>query len=85
VYAASEEELVVCLEADTGDKLWEQATVEYGHASLLVAGDDLFVARGSHVECLDRRTGSSRWAKTVRGMGKGLASLAIPETSDDGG
>jgi len=79
VYAASEEELVICLDAESGAKRWERATVAYGRATLLVDGEDLFIARGSHLECLDRSTGASRWAKTVRGMGKGAASLVLPE------
>ncbi len=80
VYAASEEERVVCLDEATGDKRWERETVAYGRATLALRADDLFVARGSHLECLDRLTGDSRWAKTVRGMGKGVATLVV---SDD--
>jgi outer membrane protein assembly factor BamB len=79
VYAASEEELVVCLDAATGEKRWERATIALGRASLTLRGDELFVVRGSHVECLDRRTGESHWAKTVRGMGKGIAALVVAD------
>jgi outer membrane protein assembly factor BamB len=79
VYAASEEELVVCLDAATGHKRWERATTAYGRATLAIRGEDLFVARGSHVECLERLTGSSRWTRIVRGMGKGIATIVVTE------
>ncbi len=77
VYAASEEERLVCLDAATGEKRWERITTAYGRATLAIRGDALYVARGSHLECLDRRTGNVRWTKNVRGMGKGVASLSM--------
>jgi outer membrane protein assembly factor BamB len=74
---------VVALDRSTGTILWNSPLKGSDFISVLFAGGDLLAATKGELYCLDLATGQIRWHNPLKGYGRGLITLATPESSGD--
>jgi outer membrane protein assembly factor BamB len=67
---------VVALNDQTGDEAWRTKLRSADFASVLWDGAVLLAATGGEVYRLDPDTGETLWHNTLKGLGRGLISLA---------
>ena len=65
----------VALDRDTGDEVW-RATLGTDYMTVYWDGEALFVATRGEVTRLDPETGAALWHNKLKGLGRGLVSLA---------
>ncbi len=75
---------VAALERRDGRIVWDwKAPSGSGYVSLLLDGDQLFVAVNGYQYCLDPHTGQEIWFNSMSGFGYGVSSLATTRGSTD--
>ena len=67
---------VVALDRDTGDELWRAELHGPDYVTVLWDGTGLFAANSGEVWRLDPQTGAMIWHNEMKGLGRGLVSLA---------
>ncbi|HSQ31179.1 MAG TPA: PQQ-binding-like beta-propeller repeat protein [Gemmatimonadaceae bacterium] len=75
---------VIALDERTGDGVWRTDLRSSDYVSVLWDGESLFAANSGEVWRIDPETGDLLWHNELKGMGRGLASLATsrhPNTS----
>jgi outer membrane protein assembly factor BamB len=79
---------VLALDERTGAEMWRVELRESGYVSVFWDGESLFAANSGEVWRLDPRSGQLIWHNELKGLGRGLVSLAStrrPTTSADTG
>ena len=79
---------VLALDERTGAEVWRAELRESGYVSVFWDGESLFAANSGEVWRLDPRSGQLIWHNELKGLGRGLVSLAStrrPSTSADTG
>jgi outer membrane protein assembly factor BamB len=74
VIASSTDNSLVAVDRNTGTERFRVRTSEHGKATLLVAGEQLFVAKAGVLECFGL-DGTRRWKEGFPGMGNFSVSL----------
>ena len=74
---------VVAIDRTTGTILWSTPLTGSDFVSVLFAGGDLVAATKGELFCLDQATGQIRWHNPLKGYGRGLVTLATPESGAD--
>jgi len=72
---------VVALHKDTGEVLWKtKLNSGWGGDFVTLLADEQLVFAHAHgtVSCLELATGKILWTNELKGLGYGLASLALP-------
>jgi outer membrane protein assembly factor BamB len=67
---------VVALDRDRGDELWRVDLRSADYVTVLWDGTGLFAANSGEVWRLDPATGATIWHNQMKGLGRGLVSLA---------
>jgi outer membrane protein assembly factor BamB len=67
---------VVALDERTGEQVWRAELVGSDFVTLMWDGEALIAANRGEVWRLDARTGAKLWHNELKGMGRGLVSLA---------
>ena len=79
---------VLALDERTGDEVWRAELRASDYVSVFWDGESLFAANSGEVWRLDPRSGQLIWHNELKGLGRGLVSLAStrrPSTSVDTG
>jgi outer membrane protein assembly factor BamB len=74
---------VVAIDRATGTMLWSTPLKGSDFVNVLFAGGDLVAATKGELFCLDQATGQIRWHNPLKGYGRGLVTLATPESGAD--
>ena len=75
---------VAALDRRTGDIVWDwRAPTGSGYVSLLLDGDQLFVAVRGYQYCLDPLTGDQLWFNRMEGFGYGISCLTTTRGNTD--
>lgn len=75
---------VIALDERTGDEVWRTELRSSDYVSVFWDGESLFAANSGEVWRIDPETGNLLWHNELKGMGRGLVSLATsrhPNTS----
>ena len=67
---------VVALDDRTGTEVWRAELRSGDYVTLLWDGEALFAGNGGEVWRLDPRNGNVLWHSELKGLGRGLVSLA---------
>ncbi len=67
---------VVALDDRTGDEVWRAVLKALEFVTVHWDGEALFAANAGEVWRLDPRTGAVIWHNTLKGLGRGLVTLA---------
>ena len=67
---------VVALDDRTGDEVWRADLKSGDYVSVVWDGEALFATNAGEVWRLDPRTGNEIWRNKLKGLGRGLVSLA---------
>jgi outer membrane protein assembly factor BamB len=67
---------VVALDDRTGTEMWRTKLRSSDHVTVLWDGEALLAANGGEIWRLDPRQGNVIWHNELKGMGRGLVSLA---------
>ena len=67
---------VIALDDRTGVEVWRMKLRSSDHVMVFWDGEALFAASGGEVWRLDPRQGNIIWQNELKGMGRGLVSLA---------
>ncbi|HET7374312.1 MAG TPA: PQQ-binding-like beta-propeller repeat protein [Gemmatimonadaceae bacterium] len=67
---------VIALDERTGDEVWRTELRSSDYVAVLWDGDSLFAANSGEVWRVDPETGNLLWHNELKGMGRGLVSLA---------
>ena len=87
LYVAGIKDVLVCLDAETGDTVWkrdfpnetESAVPTFGYVSSpLIEGDFLFVQAGGGLQKLDKKTGKTIWKVLDDGGGMNGSAFSSP-------
>jgi outer membrane protein assembly factor BamB len=68
--------LVVALDEKHGVEVWRTELRSHDHVAVLWDGESLFAANSGEVWRLEPATGAVLWHNELKGMGRGLTSLA---------
>ena len=78
---------VAAIDPRNGREFWRTALREglfksgYSFVTVLVDGDLVYAHAYGYLYALDARTGAKLWENPLRGMGAGMASLAVQGSS----
>ena len=72
---------VLALEERTGDEVWRSALRTSDFTTVLWDGEVLIAASGGEAYRLDPATGAVLWNNKLKGLGRGIVSLASPRTA----
>jgi outer membrane protein assembly factor BamB len=67
---------VVALDASSGAEVWRAELRSSDYVNVLWDGTALFAANSGEVWRLDPQTGAALWRNEMKGLGRGLVSLA---------
>jgi outer membrane protein assembly factor BamB len=67
---------VVALDRSTGSELW-RSELGGDFVNVVRQDGDLYAAAKGELFCLDPATGSIRWQNPLKGLGRGLVTIAI--------
>jgi outer membrane protein assembly factor BamB len=67
---------VIALDERTGDEVWRAELRSGDYVTVLWDGQSLFAANSGEVWRLDPKNGSVMWHNELKGLGRGLLSLA---------
>lgn len=79
---------VVALDERAGDEVWRTELRRADYVSVLWDGESLFASNSGEVWRLDPRSGQVMWHNELKGLGRGLVSMATsrrPNTTADTG
>ena len=74
---AVQNDLVACLSYTTGDLAW-RAFLPFNADTVMVDGNEIFVAGAGEAAAYDLRNGAALWHAPFKGMGLGSVALALP-------
>jgi outer membrane protein assembly factor BamB len=74
---------VVAVDRTTGTILWSTPLKGSDFVTVLFSGGELVAATKGELFCLDQATGQIRWHNPLKGYGRGLVTLATPESVAD--
>jgi len=72
---------VVALDDRTGDELWRTELRGGDFVTVCFDGESLFAANSGEISRLDPRTGAVVWHNKLKGLGRGLVSIATTRTA----
>jgi outer membrane protein assembly factor BamB len=67
---------VVALDRSTGQELWRTNLKGGDFTNVVLQDGDLFATTKGELFCLDPATGSIRWQNPLKGLGRGLVTIA---------
>jgi outer membrane protein assembly factor BamB len=67
---------VVALDRSTGQELWRTSLEGGDFTNVVLQDGDLFATTKGELFCLDPATGSIRWQNPLKGLGRGLVTIA---------
>ena len=67
---------VVALDRSTGQELWRTNLKGGDFTNVVLHDGDLFATTKGELFCLDAATGSIRWQNPLKGLGRGLVTIA---------
>jgi outer membrane protein assembly factor BamB len=67
---------VVALDRETGNEMWRTDLHSSDYVTVFWDGTGLFAANSGEVWRLDPQTGATIWHNQMKGLGRGLVSLA---------
>jgi outer membrane protein assembly factor BamB len=77
-------EYVVALDEKTGDEVWRTG-VRGGYIYVLWDGQSVYATSGGEVWRLDPRNGDIIWHNELKGLGRGIASIASTRSAAESG
>jgi len=72
---------VVALDRLTGEAVWVTGLKGSDFVNLVIDGDHLYATNKGEVFCLDPATGGIRWHNPLKGMKRGLVTIATSSGS----
>jgi outer membrane protein assembly factor BamB len=70
---------VVALDRGTGQEVW-RTRLRGDFVNVALVDDALFATAGGELFCLEPATGQVRWNNPLKGLGRGLATIATADT-----
>lgn len=67
---------VVALDERTGDEVWRTAVRSSGFVNVMYDGQSLYASNAGEIWRLDPEKGRVIWHNELKGLGRGLASIA---------
>src|SRR5690242_15731667 len=67
---------VLALDRATGQEAWRTELMRSEFVNLVLHDADLYAATAGELFCLDSTTGQIRWHNQLKGLGRGLISIA---------
>lgn len=77
VFVSASGAALFCLDYKTGRDLWSARTSATGRSTILLDGEQVFVAKQGHVDCFDLH-GNRLWSQPLGGMGLGCTAVGLP-------
>ncbi len=68
VYIGTDDGVLHCLDASSGNYLWEFKTDKYGIESPSILGNKCYVTAGSAIFCLNSNNGNKEWSTSLDGL-----------------
>ena len=78
VYASASAKKLFCIDRQTGETLWAQATTGLGRATILAIEERIIICKGGFVDCFSV-DGTLVWSQSVKKIGKGVAALGLTD------
>lgn len=72
---------VVALNRSTGQQVWATHVAGMDFVNVVVDGDKIFATAQGEIFCLDPLTGAGLWHNQLKGLGRGLVTIATADTS----
>ena len=69
---------VLALDRSTGQELW-RTRLTGDFVNVVLDSGDLYATASGELHCLDAATGQVRWSNELRGLGRGLISIAASD------
>ena len=70
---------VVALSRSTGQQVWSTKLKGYDFVNLVVEGDNVLATCSGEIFCLDAMSGEPLWHNPLKGLGLGLAAIALAD------
>ena len=67
---------VVALDRSTGEEVWRCSLKGADFVNVVLEGGDLYTTAKGELFCLDSATGKIRWQNPLKGLGRGLVTIA---------
>jgi outer membrane protein assembly factor BamB len=67
---------VIALDCATGQEIWRTALNPGDFINVAVADDSIYATTKGELFCLDPATGRLRWQNQLKGLGRGLVTIA---------
>ena len=67
---------VVALDRSTGEEVWRCSLKGADFVNVVLEGGDLYTTAKGELFCLDPATGKIRWQNPLKGLGRGLITIA---------
>lgn len=68
---------VVALDRVTGEEVW-RTRLKGDFVNVVQLESDLYATAAGELFCLDPTTGRVRWQNPLKGLGRGMATIAVP-------
>ncbi len=72
---------VVAVNRATGQQVWATHLKGYDFVNVVVQNEAVLASCCGEIFCLDPLTGNGRWHNTLKGFGRGLATIATEDNS----
>jgi outer membrane protein assembly factor BamB len=69
---------VLALDRATGQEVWRSTQAGGDFVNVVLLEGDLFATTKGELFCLDTATGHLRWQNPLKGLGRGLVTIAAP-------
>jgi outer membrane protein assembly factor BamB len=70
---------VLALDRTTGQEVWRNKLKMSDFVSVVLRDGDLYATAAGEIYCLDPATGVVRWHNQLKGLGRGLVTIATAE------
>ena len=74
---------VIALDRSTGMEMWRTELKGEDFVNVVVDDDSIYATNKGEIFCLDPPTGSVRWHNPLKGLGRGLVTIACASLSSD--
>lgn len=75
---------VVALHRDTGQQVWATRLASTDFVNVVVEDGKVFATAQGEIFCLDPLTGAGLWHNQLKGLGRGLVTIATAGMSQNG-
>lgn len=75
---------VVALNRSTGQQVWATHLAGMDFVNVIVQGGKIFATAQGEIFCLDPLTGAGLWHNQLKGLGRGLVTIATADTLQNG-